>query len=135
VPLPSKPSPLTPVPTNKLIDAPAQPIATPPPPAPVIVEVGINRVFGAHAKDEILVFNDLAGYLDEKLSYSRELDEMGEPTEKIDAKETFHFMDAERYIIGNLKAPQPPPRTQGMRVVRPGPGQGPGPAPWSPALR
>jgi hypothetical protein len=31
--------------------------------------------------------------LDELLSYSRELDEMGEPTEKIDAKETFHFCE------------------------------------------
>jgi hypothetical protein len=99
-----------------------------------IVEVGINRVFGAHAKGEILVFSDLAGYLDEKLSYSRELDEMGEPTEKIDAKDTYHFMDAERYVIGNLKAPQPPPRTQGMRVVRPGLGSGQQPPvfPWGP---
>ena len=70
------------------------------------VEVGIDRVFGAHTRNEILVFSDLRGYLDEKLTYSRELDETGEPTEKIDAKETFHFMDAERYIIGFLKSPR-----------------------------
>ena len=43
------------------------------------VEVGIDRVFAAHSRDEILVFDDLRGYLDEKLSYSRELDERGEP--------------------------------------------------------
>lgn len=68
------------------------------------VEVGIDRVYGAHARGEIFVFDDLAGYLEEKLTYSRELDENGEPTEKIEDKETFHFMDSERYIISKLRA-------------------------------
>jgi len=67
------------------------------------VEVGIDRVYGTHARNEILVFDDLHGYLEEKLTYSRELDDSGEPTEKIEDKETFHFMDAERYIIGWLR--------------------------------
>jgi hypothetical protein len=64
------------------------------------VEVGIGRVHGAHTRGEILVFSDLEDYLDEKRSYSRVLDAAGEPTEKIDAKETYHLMDAERYIAG-----------------------------------
>lgn len=68
------------------------------------VEVGIDRVYGCHKRNEILVFDDLSGYLEEKLTYSRELDEQGEPTEKIADKSTFHFMDAERYIIGRLRA-------------------------------
>jgi hypothetical protein len=72
------------------------------------VEVGIDRVYGSHARNEILVFDDLAGYLEEKLTYSRELDDAGEPTEKIEDKETFHFMDAERYIIGWLRKTIPP---------------------------
>jgi hypothetical protein len=72
------------------------------------VEVGIDRVYGTHARGEILVFDDLNGYLEEKLTYSRELDDAGEPTEKIEDKETFHFMDAERYIIGWLKRTIPP---------------------------
>lgn len=67
------------------------------------VEVGIDRVYGCHSRDEILVFDDLAGYLDEKATYSRELDEAGEPTEKIEDKHDFHFMDAERYIISLLR--------------------------------
>ncbi len=67
------------------------------------VEVGIGRVYGAHKEHQILVFDDLDGYLAEKLTYSRVLDEAGEPTEKIEDKETFHFMDAERYIIGWLR--------------------------------
>lgn len=66
------------------------------------VEVGIDRVYGAHRRDQIIVFDDLAGYLEQKLTYARELDKNGEPTEKIEDKETFHFMDAERYIISYL---------------------------------
>lgn len=66
------------------------------------VEVGIDRVYGAHQKNTIIVFDDLQGYLDDKMSYSRELDENGEPTEKIEDKHSFHFMDAERYIIGSV---------------------------------
>jgi hypothetical protein len=46
---------------------------------------------GAFNLNQILVFEDLHGFLDELQSYSRELDEMGEPTEKIEAKETFHL--------------------------------------------
>jgi hypothetical protein len=85
------------------------------------VEVGIDRVYAAHAKDEIVIFDDLKGYLDEKLSYSRELDEMGEPTEKIDAKETYHFMDAERYLVSSVKGPLPGPRIiKCLGVVREG---------------
>jgi hypothetical protein len=66
------------------------------------VEIGINRVYGAHARGEIIVFDDLAHYLDQKATYSRELDELGEPTEAIADKETFHLMDAERYVVGWL---------------------------------
>ena len=69
------------------------------------VEVGIDRVYGAHAGREIVVFSDLAGYLEQKGTYSRVLDDQGEPTEKIEDKETFHFMDAERYIVGWIKRP------------------------------
>lgn len=68
------------------------------------VEVGIDRVYGCHARDEILVFEDLADYRAQKTSYARELDDKtGEVTEKIADKETFHFMDAERYIISHLR--------------------------------
>jgi len=62
------------------------------------VEVGINRVYGAFKRNELFVFDDLSGLLDELMSYSRELDDMGEPTEKIADKNTFHFLDAKRYI-------------------------------------
>lgn len=76
---------------------------------PVIagVELGIDRVWGAHAQDLIYVFDDLNGYLDEKMSYSRVLDENGELTEKIENKNAFHHMDAERYIISALMHNRP----------------------------
>lgn len=67
------------------------------------VEVGIDRVYGAHKRNELFVFSDLSGYLDEKLRYSRKVDASGEPTEDIADKSTFHFMDAERYVVGWLK--------------------------------
>lgn len=77
------------------------------------VEVGIDRVYGAHKRGEIIVFDDLDGYLKEKRTYSRKLDEAGEPTEVIEDKNSFHFMDAERYIIGWLKRP-PERKTPGV---------------------
>jgi hypothetical protein len=66
------------------------------------VDVGISRVWGAHKRDEIYVFDDLEYYLNEKMTYSYELDDAGEPIEEIEDKETFHLMDAERYIVGYL---------------------------------
>jgi hypothetical protein len=71
------------------------------------VEVGIDRVYGAHKRNEILVFDDLDDYLDEKLTYSREVDAAGEPTEKIDDPHAYHLMDAERYVVGWLRPNAP----------------------------
>lgn len=72
-------------------------------PAVSDVEVGIDRVYGAIKRDKIYYFDDLDHFLEEKRTYSRELDEAGDPTEGIEDKNTFHFMDAERYIIGWLE--------------------------------
>lgn len=72
------------------------------------VEVGIDRVYGAHARNEIFVFDDIEGYLEEKMTYARVLNENGQPTEKIEDKETFHRMDAERYIISHLRGSEGP---------------------------
>lgn len=67
------------------------------------VEIGIDRVYGAHKRDEIMVFETCTGYLNQKRSYSRQLDAAGEPTDKIEDKQIYHYMDAERYIIGRLR--------------------------------
>ena len=60
-------------------------------------------MYGAHARSEIFVFDDLSGYLEEKLTYSRKVDERGEPTEEIEDKSSFHHMDAERYVVSYVK--------------------------------
>jgi len=62
-------------------------------------------VYAAHKAGQIIVFADLGGYLDEKMGYTRAVDENGEPTEVIEDKSSFHFMDAERYIVGYVKRP------------------------------
>jgi hypothetical protein len=67
------------------------------------VEVGIDRVYAAHAENQIIVFDVLAGYLEQKSTYSREVDENGDPTEKIEDKDSYHYLDAERYIVGWLR--------------------------------
>lgn len=72
-------------------------------PAVSDVEVGIDRVYGAHKQGALFVFDDLEQYLQEKLTYSRKLDASGEPTEEIEEKHSFHLMDAERYVVGWLR--------------------------------
>jgi hypothetical protein len=66
------------------------------------VEAGIDRVYAWHKRNRIFVFDDLGEYLDEKMTYSRQLDENYQPTEEIGNKAHFHLMDAERYIIGEF---------------------------------
>jgi hypothetical protein len=46
--------------------------------------------------------DSLRGFRDQMTSYSRELDERGEPTEKIEDKETYHLLDCARYLCPYL---------------------------------
>lgn len=66
------------------------------------VEVGIDRVYGAIKTRKLKVFDTMNGLLDEIGSYSRVLDDMGEPTKDIADKATYHKLDALRYIIAPL---------------------------------
>ena len=81
------------------------PVREPDVTGPDSVEVGVDRVYGAFRRNEVFVFDDLAGFLEEVGSYSRELDDAGEPTEKIADKESYHHLDACRYVLGWLKRP------------------------------
>lgn len=73
------------------------------------VEIGIQRVYGAHARDEILVFDNQEAYLDQKQTYSRPVGPNGEVLPGIEDQHSFHYLDAERYVISPLKS-----ATQGM---------------------
>ena len=66
------------------------------------VEVGINTVYGWHKRNALFVFKDVGLYLDEKLAYSRKLDDDYQPTVVIDNKSRFHLMDAERYLLSDF---------------------------------
>jgi predicted phage terminase large subunit-like protein len=70
------------------------------------VDVGIDRVYGRHQQGQIIVFDDLAHYLAEKLSYSRKLAENGDVLDAIEDKNSYHLMDAERYIVSWLTVPE-----------------------------
>ena len=86
-------------------------------PAVADVEVGIDRVYGAHAAGRIVVFKDLARYLEEKGAYSRAVDDAGNATEAIEDKHSFHLMDAERYIVPAVVAPDGQPEDDGAEAT------------------
>ncbi len=79
------------------------PVRPPDVTGPDSVELGITRTYGAIKEDCLYVFDDLPGLLDELASYSREVDETGQPTAKIQDKESFHRLDSLRYIMGWLR--------------------------------
>ncbi len=66
------------------------------------VEVGINRVYSGFKQEKLLIFDSCKFTLDEVQSYTREIDDLGNPTEKIEDKETFHLCDSLRYIGSHL---------------------------------
>ncbi|MGE5139947.1 MAG: hypothetical protein ACM3JD_10815 [Rudaea sp.] len=66
------------------------------------VEVGIDRVYVLIQRGRLMVFDDLDELHDEQTTYSRELDDNGNATEKIEDKASYHLLDALRYIGGEL---------------------------------
>lgn len=66
------------------------------------VEARIDKVIGMHQQNKIFVFRDLRNYLDEKRTFSRELDVTGLPTMKIEDEAKFHCMSAEQYILSDF---------------------------------
>lgn len=69
------------------------------------VEVGIDRIYGAIKLDRLRVFSSLTGLREQLRTYSRVLDERGEPTEAIEDKETYHYLDALRYVGSSVFRP------------------------------
>ena len=71
------------------------------------VEVGIDRVYGLLKSGQLFVMDNCTELLDEFASYSRKLNEEGEPTADIENKNDYHLLDALRYIctyLGNQYA-------------------------------
>jgi hypothetical protein len=70
------------------------------------VEAGIDRVITLLKQRRLYLFDDCMGVLDEIGRYARVLDDAGEPTEKIKDKDTYHRLDALRYVVIGVSAPQ-----------------------------
>ena len=66
------------------------------------VEPQIDKVTGLHQLNKIMVFKDCIHYLDEKRTFSRELDATNQPTEKIANESRFHLMAADRYLFSDF---------------------------------
>jgi len=66
------------------------------------VEMGIDKVWALHSRDGLVYFNTMRHTLSQKEEYRRKLDESQQPTDVIDNKSQFHFMDAERYGVADL---------------------------------
>ncbi len=71
------------------------------PPVPD-VEVGIDRVYAAIVSGNLTVFSDLHALLDDIGAYSREVDDMGTISDKIEDKSAWHRLDALRYVCTRL---------------------------------
>lgn len=69
------------------------------------VEPGIDRVIALLKPKLLYVFDTCTGIIDEFGTYARELDENGQPTEKIKDKEKYHHLDALRYVCTGINVP------------------------------
>lgn len=66
------------------------------------VDTGIRSVYAQHKKGKITYFDDLPIVLD-KARYRFKRDRLGNITDEIQHKRTFHTMDGERYIICTIR--------------------------------
>lgn len=77
------------------------------------LEVGIAAVYAVLAEHNLTVLRSCKRWMDEVGTYARQTDKSGQPTDKIADKQTFHLMDATRYLLGSIRRPQAP-----VQVVR-----------------
>lgn len=71
------------------------------------VEAGIDKVIALFRQYRLYIFDNCSGVLDEIGRYSRKLDKAGQVTEEIKDKQTFHRMDALRYVCAGVTAGLP----------------------------
>jgi hypothetical protein len=73
--------------------------------SPIIdVEAGIDRVIELFKTKRFFIFDDCKGVLDELGTYSRKLDETGQPTKEIKDKQNFHLLDGIRYDVSSFES-------------------------------
>lgn len=62
------------------------------------VEAGIDACIALLKAENFYIFDTCKGFLEQIATYSREVDDMGEPTDKIKDKSAYHYLDAWRYF-------------------------------------
>ena len=67
------------------------------------VDIGISRVYAQHANDGIIYFDDLSHIIEEKGTYRHKRNSDGTYSDEIVSKNTYHMLDAERYIISAIR--------------------------------
>src|SRR5574343_110022 len=77
------------------------PISEPPRPG---LEVQIGLAYQWHATHVVHTFRDLHQYLDEIESFSYELDDRYQPTDKFEDEASQHLLAADRYLLSSLTA-------------------------------
>jgi hypothetical protein len=66
------------------------------------VEVGIQRGYSLFKQGRMFVMDNCMSFIGDLQAYARKVDDMGEPTEEIADKSTWHLMDAYRYMATRL---------------------------------
>jgi len=61
-----------------------------------------EHVYALHALHKIKVFRDLRRYIDQKTTFSYELDDSYQPTDKYDDEASMHLLASERYILSGF---------------------------------
>ena len=80
-----------------------------------------ERVYRQFKTGRLMVFSSCEKLIGEIESYQREVDDRGEPTDRIKDKERFHRLDALRYIVSLLRRSAEPEITRKSRISFPGP--------------
>jgi hypothetical protein len=61
-----------------------------------------KRVNSLHAQSKVYYFSDLSDVIDEKLSFSYEVNKEDAPTDKIHNESDYHYMSAESYLLSEF---------------------------------
>lgn len=70
------------------------------------VDAGIDRIIRLLRQHRFYVFDTCVGTLDQFGRYARVLDGQGNTTDKIKDKDTYHYLDANRYAAAGIDAPR-----------------------------
>lgn len=77
------------------------------PPVVADVEAQIDRVVGLFRTSRLLVFDSCRGVRDELGSFSRRMDERGDPTDRLQDEPRYHRLAALRYLVQGIEQPRP----------------------------